>query len=773
MNKKKSNKIELIIGIIIISIFVFETIGFAHYNKELGSNIDLTLKADGTAKITNVVLNEAIGAEEKSSPIFDSNSVQLFFDYNVTTLTETYAIKYDITITNDSAYDYIFSQNDFNASLNIDDGSSVEVIVEGINLGDKIQKKSEVTFSVLFKLTPKKKNTTYSTSVDSDVEVESEGNYSLLVAIPPSARTADMTNDNDMAHFVIEAINGFDYSKNFTLFVNSSNFILCDSLGNPLDSFTIDGGESKNYDFYVKRLPNAEFVREVENLTVMYTYDESQGIAGTLNLSVDVSVVSDTDAPIISNVNATQNSTANSVHVTWSGSDSVSIDHYTIQVFDSLGNKIGSDYTTVQDETFIDVTVANNTSNHDGAYYFKVYGMDALSNTATTAEINNATTSSGHCSRSSNINFKWYAKVSYTGDITTGSVNELLIGSNLQTSLSKNLLETVSINSIKMNGTNLTTSQYSTTSGTTTYTIRVNNVTGDIVIDTKKGNSCLVEGTKVLLANGKYKNIEDITYYDLLAVWNYDEGKITYEYPIWIEKPKTTNRYQLNIFSDGTTLKTVGFHGIYNYDLNRFVSVDNKEEFYIGATVAKINNGKIEKVKVENIEIVNEEVNYYHVVSSRYYNIISNDILTTDGTVAISNLYGFDENIKWKNKNINENELYDYSDFSDIVPYYMYYAMRMNESAYLKDYGMNLNTFKYYLTQNQLNTNMYKEMLKFNDVPIFKVSTSDGINKFILENDKFIIPGKNNMYINTLDNKVYKSNDVMNVTYSSHLVKIK
>ena len=54
-----------------------------------------------------------------------------------------------------------------------------------------------------------------------------------------------------------------------------------------------------------------------------------------------------------------------------------------------------------------------------------------------------------------------------------------------------------------------------------------NNVTGDIVITATATTTCLIKGTKVLLANGKYKNIEDIdlsriyssfdSFYDILC----------------------------------------------------------------------------------------------------------------------------------------------------------------------------------------------------------------------------------------------------------------
>lgn len=765
MHRKISTKFELIIGILIISIFVLETAGYAHYNQLLGIAVDLSLKADGEVVITNVVLNSATNAIETATPIYSNKDINLFNEFNVTTLENTYEISYNITIANNTHYDYVFTNNDFNYSITVQDDSSLDVYLDGIAIGDTIPKLSEITFSVTIRLNPNSENTDYDVNLNGDVDIDVNDDASLLVAI--RTREGDLSGSNTLAHFEFDALNGFDYSKTFNLYINSSLFELCDRFGNPLSTFTIDASDNSSvFDFYVKKIAT-DFSTDVEKLTVMYSYDTYQSVAGTLNIKVDKTIINDTTAPVISNVKATQNSKVNSVHLTWRGYDESSIDHYVIQVFKSNGTKVRNDYTTIGNETFIDVAVSNGTSNNDGEYYFKVYGIDRLSNTASNSEIANATVSAGHCSRSATTSFKWYAKVSYTGSFTSGSVSEVLIGSNLSTTISGQTLNRPNLNYITMNGVRLNSNQY-TTSGTNNLTIKINNVTGDIVIDTN--GQCLIEGTKILLADGTYKNIEDIGYYDLLAVWSYDTGKLTYEYPIWIEEEHVTDSYQLNVFSDGTILKTLGYHGIYNYDLNKFVSVDNINEFYVGSTVAKIENGQLKKVTVTDIKIVNETVKYYHVVSSRYYNIIANDILTTDGTVILSNIIDFDDNIKWVNKdNVSK---YSYSYFSDIVPYYMYYGMRMEDAVYLNKFNFDLNKFKLYLKENQLNETLYKPLNSNGDL-IFKISTSDGISEYVKENYLFVIPGNDNIYLNTLDNKIYKSNDILKVVYSSHLIKIK
>ena len=56
-------------------------------------------------------------------------------------------------------------------------------------------------------------------------------------------------------------------------------------------------------------------------------------------------------------------------------------------------------------------------------------------------------------------------------------------------------------------------------------------------------------------------------------------------------------------------------------------------------------NGELKPVEVTKISIVEESAKYYHVVSTEFYNIFANDVLTTDDEVILSNLYGFDDQV--------------------------------------------------------------------------------------------------------------------------------
>ena len=301
--------------------------------------------------------------------------------------------------------------------------------------------------------------------------------------------------------------------------------------------------------------------------------------------------------------------------------------------------------------------------------------------------------------------------------------------------------------------------------------------------DIMNGDSCLVEGTKIKTIDG-YKNIEDIRYDDLLATWSYDLGKIVYEYPIWIEKEDVSDYYQKTTFSDGTVLKTVGFHGVYSYDLNKFVSVDDKDNFKVGTNVAMVDNGDLKKITVTDIEIIEERVKFYHVESTRYYNIISNNIITTDGYVELTNLYDFNSNITWSgNEEIlkDKNNLYSYNELN-MVPYYLYKGLRMKEAKHL----VNNNVITKEELINILNSTMLNETETLQ--PIMKNGSrywmvtleTDKMNdknkgKYLKkEGSTYVLPKDDDVkyWYNSSDNTYYKPGSKVKVYHGMHFTKI-
>lgn len=182
---------------------------------------------------------------------------------------------------------------------------------------------------------------------------------------------------------------------------------------------------------------------------------------------------------------------------------------------------------------------------------------------------------------------------------------------------------------------------------------------------------CMLTGTKITLADGSKKNIEDLTYSDTLRVWNFDDARYDSSSICFLTKIglKNTHYYKLT-FSDGTILKTTGKnsnHRVYSYDKQKFVGVRDVE---IGEKVFSENG----ILTITNKEYFDEDVYYYNVITSQHFNCFANGILTSD---RYGNMYDIDANMKF----IKDGRIIrPYSDYEQVgISQYWYDNLRLGE----------------------------------------------------------------------------------------------
>jgi len=136
---------------------------------------------------------------------------------------------------------------------------------------------------------------------------------------------------------------------------------------------------------------------------------------------------------------------------------------------------------------------------------------------------------------------------------------------------------------------------------------------------------CLAKGTLITLLNGLKKTIENILYTDILMVWDFDNGLFSEAQPLWIKKIETTTQYNLLKFSDGSTLKTINQHRIFNKEKGMF-TYPMTEDTPIGTTTFNVDGNE---VTLTSKEIVVEEVDYYNIITNKHMNLFANSILTS------------------------------------------------------------------------------------------------------------------------------------------------
>ena len=144
---------------------------------------------------------------------------------------------------------------------------------------------------------------------------------------------------------------------------------------------------------------------------------------------------------------------------------------------------------------------------------------------------------------------------------------------------------------------------------------------------------CLAEGTLITLADGTTKTIETVTMSDSLKVWDFDNRAVTSATPLWIKKKESTIQYNLIKFSDGSELKTIGQHRIFNKQAGAF-TYPMTDATPVGTITVKSDGTE---VTVTSKRVIYESVNYYNVITSGgYLNMYANDILTS---MRYNNIY--------------------------------------------------------------------------------------------------------------------------------------
>ena len=123
---------------------------------------------------------------------------------------------------------------------------------------------------------------------------------------------------------------------------------------------------------------------------------------------------------------------------------------------------------------------------------------------------------------------------------------------------------------------------------------------------------CFAENTLISTRSGD-KFVQDITYDDYILVWNFDEGKLDYEKPIFIKQEQTSESYWSVTDEDNKTVNLVGSNGkshrLYNKRTHLFEYPQD-----------------IPECKCEEIH---ESVKYYNIVTAYHFNCFANGILTS------------------------------------------------------------------------------------------------------------------------------------------------
>ena len=227
------------------------------------------------------------------------------------------------------------------------------------------------------------------------------------------------------------------------------------------------------------------------------------------------------------------------------------------------------------------------------------------------------------------------------------------------------------------------------TKGTTT------NLDGSLDTQASEGEigSCVAGGSKITLADGTTKNIEDLTRDDMLIGWDFVTGKYV-SVPasiLWNHGKYLTNVINLK-FSDGTIIRVVEEHGFFDIGENSYVFINESNyESYLHHTFVKTTyvNGTFinESFELVDAYITEETIGVYSLQTAYTINFVVDGALsiTPMATDALISYFEMGDNLMYDQEkmqaDIEKYGLYTYEDFAEYVTYEQFVAFN---GAYLK-----------------------------------------------------------------------------------------
>ena len=189
------------------------------------------------------------------------------------------------------------------------------------------------------------------------------------------------------------------------------------------------------------------------------------------------------------------------------------------------------------------------------------------------------------------------------------------------------------------------------------------------------GGSCITPDTLITLADGTQVRVDSLTGDEMLLVWNMETGKLDYAPIMFVDSDPAeyVNVVKLK-FSDGTEVKVIYEHGFWDYDLNKYVYLDEHAADYIGHTFAKQNGDSLEKVTLVDVVIETEVTTAWSPVTVGHLCYFVNGMLSMPGGVGgLFNIFEVDPDtmtydFEQIQKDIETYGLYTYEELNALCP---------------------------------------------------------------------------------------------------------
>lgn len=200
----------------------------------------------------------------------------------------------------------------------------------------------------------------------------------------------------------------------------------------------------------------------------------------------------------------------------------------------------------------------------------------------------------------------------------------------------------------------------------------------NVTVNIHAEDTCFAAGTRILMADGTYKAIEDVRQGDMVVSWNFVTGEMECV-PVSIvwDHGRDVNEVLNLQFSDNSSVKVIAEHGFFDYDLNQFVFItkDNYSQFIGHNFVAFDKFGEYRLITLDQCYITTEYTGAYSLQSAFNDNIFAENLLTLtpEDYPGILTYFEIGENMRYDQEkmqaDIEKYGLYTYEEWAEFVTY--------------------------------------------------------------------------------------------------------
>lgn len=193
-------------------------------------------------------------------------------------------------------------------------------------------------------------------------------------------------------------------------------------------------------------------------------------------------------------------------------------------------------------------------------------------------------------------------------------------------------------------------------------------------------NACVAAGTLITLADGTQVPVESLTGNEMLLVWNLFTGEFDVA-PILFIDSEVAGMYEVVTlaFSDGTTLKVIDEHALWDFDLNEYVFMRSDAAKYIGhwfnkQTYDADGNMIYTRVQLTGVTVTTEYTSAWSPVTYGHLCFYVNGMLSMPGaTTGLINIFDVDPDTMTIDEeqylaDIAQYGLFTYDEFAALYP---------------------------------------------------------------------------------------------------------